>query len=275
MTKIFDLLDKIFSFLVDSKDYIKTQQNLWKTKSFGGKNLNRHENLNGQEILDRDKLLAISDMIEVIMEGNSPVQKLKNLIERSIDGGKIGAFLGVSPGWKAGGSKLGSRERKMVNGGRPGVDEVVQTTSGMSSEGLRRAAGESVDREGLARGGSGRKEQGIPLSPNANNFKDILVQIYPGSPQKVQNNSVGRRNLESLLQVSSVEKSIVFEGQSGSNHDKRGNFDNGFLKDTDMTKMSQAFPSNFFSFVKKQRQEANVSNERCRQPYANEIPQET
>lgn len=78
MTKIFDLLDKIFSFLVDSKDYIKTQQNLWKTKNFGGKNLNRHKNLNGQEILDRDKLLAISDRIEVIMEGNSPVQKLKN-----------------------------------------------------------------------------------------------------------------------------------------------------------------------------------------------------
>jgi hypothetical protein len=152
---------------------------------------------------------------------------------------------------------------------------VVQTTSGMSSEGLRRGAGESDDREVLARGGSGRKEQGMPPSPNGAKFKDILVQIYPGSPQKIQNNSVGRRNLESLLQVSSVEKSIVFEGQSGSNHENRGNFDYGFLKNTDMTKMSQAFPSNFFPFVKNQRQEANVSNERCRQPYACEISQET
>jgi hypothetical protein len=45
---------------------------LWKNKSAAGKNLN------GQEILDRDKLLDISDKIEVIIDGNNPMQKLKN-----------------------------------------------------------------------------------------------------------------------------------------------------------------------------------------------------
>jgi hypothetical protein len=173
-------------------------------------------------------------------------------------------LLVANPLKKIWGSKSGSRERKIVNGGRGKADEVVQTMSNISSEGLRRVAGESVDREVLEGGGSGRKEQGMSPSPNGAKFADILVQIYPGGPQKVGNNSVGRKNLEPLLQVSSVEKTINSEGQPGSNIDNRGNFDYGFLKNTDKTKMSQLFPSNFFPFVKNQRQEANVSNERCR-----------
>lgn len=129
---------------------------------------------------------------------------------------------------------------------------MVQLPGGMSSEGARRVAEREVERElfGAQGGGSGGKEGRMPVTPNRAKFEDILVQIYPGGTQKVRNNLMGRRNLETLLQVSSVDKTIVPEGQPGPNHDNRGNFDYGFLKNTDMTKMSQHFPSKYFLFVK-------------------------